>query len=477
MSLFLSEVNNKNGKILNLLLKRLAIILIAVALVGLSIKSGSSSDNANGILKVNIDGEITFATTTMVDDALNLAEAQQDRLIIVALNTPGGEVDAVTNIMNLFDNSNVTVCCFVYPPGATAWSGGTYVLMASHIAVMASGTTIGSCQPVLSTGEPINQSKYMNALAALMENHAALHDRNETMAELFVTENANLGSEEALQFHVVEFIADDIHTLLTKLENFTLVRFENTLGSSIWKLVPNDDAEHYTYRLSFSNISEASIVDYTPGIQTVLLSILLNPLVSSLLLIVGIFLLFIGIKTPGYGAEITGAVCIVLALIAFGVIGISLGAVVLFAIGAVLIIAELKTHIGVLALSGAICIVFASLLLFPSPQWLIYYGVIQQIQEVLLIAAAAMASLFSFIVYKAAKARLAKVKTGKEALIGSIGVAISDLNPKGEIRVVGEFWQAKAKDEWIKKREEVEVVGMEGLFLVVKAVKRKGLTV
>lgn len=458
------------------MLKRLTIILTIFILIGLTSNLGNSSNDTNVILKVNINGEITAATTTMVNDALKLAEAQQARLVVVTLNTPGGEVDAVKTIMNLFDNSNITICCFIYPPGVTAWSGGTYVLMASHIAVMASGTTIGSCQPVLSTGEPISQSKYVNALVALMENHASLHNRNETMAKLFVTENANLDPEEALQFHVIEFIADDIHTLLRKLEGFTIVHFERTPGSKAWKLVPNDNAQNYSYRLSFNNISEANIVEYTPGIQTVLFSILLNPLVSSLLLIVGIFLLFIGIKTPGYGAEITGAICLVLALIAFGVVGISLGAVVLFALGIVFIVAELKTHIGVLALSGAICMIVASLLLFPSPQWLIYYGVIQQIQEVLVIAAAAMASLFSFIVYKAAKARLSKVRTGKEALIGARGIAVSDLKPKGEIRVVGEFWQAKAKDEWINKGEEVEVIGMEGLFLIVRLSKRKGLT-
>jgi membrane-bound serine protease (ClpP class) len=454
----------------------LVLMLTAIVLIGLSINVGSSSYNPNVILKVSMDGEITSATTSMMNDALTLSETQQARLIIVTLNTPGGEVDAVKNIMNLFDSSNIPICCFVYPPGVTAWSGGTYVLMASHIAVMASGTTIGSCQPVLSTGEPINQSKYVKALTGLMENHASLHDRNVTMARLFVTENDNLGPEQALQFHVVEFVADDIHTLLSKLEDLTLVRFERSLGSIVWKLVPNTTAQNYPYKVSFSNISEASIVEYTPGIQTVLFNALLNPLISSLLLILGIFLLFIGFKTPGYGAEITGAVCLVLALIAFGVLGISLGAVVLFALGIVLIVAELKTHIGVLALSGAICMVIASLLLFPSPQWLIYQGVIQQIQEVLLIAAAAMASLFSFIVYKAAKARLSKVRTGKEALIGARGIAVGDLKPQGEIRVLGEFWRAKAKDEWINKGEEVEVVDMEGLFLTVRLSERKSLT-
>jgi membrane-bound serine protease (ClpP class) len=451
----------------------LVIVLTVLILIELGSYLGSGSDYANVILKVDINSEITLATTIMMNDALNLADAHQARLIIVTLNTPGGEVDAVQDVMNLFDNSNIPVCCFVYPPGATAWSGGTYVLMASHIAVMASGTTIGSCQPVLSTGEPISESKYVNALVALMENHAALHDRNETMAELFVTENANLGSEQAVQFHVVEFVADDVHTVLTKLEGVTLVRFEKTVDAKVWKLVPNNEASNYSYSLSFNNISQADIIEYTPGTQTVMLSILLNPLVSSLLLIIGIFLLFIGIKTPGYGAEITGAVCLVLALIAFGVLGISLGAVVLFAIGAVLIIAELKAHVGVLALSGAICMIIASLLLFPSPQWLIYYEVSQQIQEVLVIAAVAMATLFSFIVYKAAKAKLSKIKTGKEALVGATGIAVSDLNPEGEIRVVGEFWQAKARNNWIKKGQEVEVVGMDGLFLIVQLVERK----
>jgi membrane-bound serine protease (ClpP class) len=455
------------------LLKKLTIVLAALILIGLSSNLVNGSDGNDAILKVSIDGEITVATTTMVNDALRLAEAQQARLVVVTLNTPGGEVNAVKDIMNLFDNSNIPICCFVYPSGVTAWSGGTYVLMASHVAAMASGTTIGSCQPVLSTGEPISQSKYVNALVALMENHASLHSRNETMANLFITENANLGTEEALQFHVIELVADDIPTLLKKLEDFTLVQFEETLGSKVWKIVSNEDAQNYSYGVSFDNISEANVVEYTPGVQTVLFSILLNPLVSSLLLIIGIFLLFIGIKTPGYGAEVTGSVCLILALIALGVVGTSLGAVILFALGAILIIAELKTHIGVLALSGAICMVIASLLLFPSPQWLIYSGAIHQIQVVLVVAAIAMASLFSFIVYKAAKAKLSKVRTGREALIGAKGIAVNDLKPKGEIRVVGEFWQAKAKDEWINKGEEVEVVDMEGLFLIVRPAKRK----
>ena len=84
-----------------------------------------------------------------------------------------------------------------------------------------------------------------------------------------------------------------------------------------------------------------------------------------------------------------------------------------------------------------------------------------------------MAALAAWMLYKGVKARLFKVKTGKEALIGAKGVAVTDLKPIGEIRVIGEFWQATAKDEWIKNGETVEVVGMEGMFLVVKPAKEK----
>jgi len=449
------------------------ILLTLFLLFTLLAAIGNCSNGVNSVLRVNVTGEITVATTTMISDALRLAEAQNVRLVIVTLNTPGGEVGAVQDIMNLFDNSTIPIVGFVYPPGATAWSGGTYILMATHVAVMASGTTIGSCQPVNSAGQPIDFTKYLNALTALMQNHAILHNRNATMAGLFVTENANLGPADAYRFHVVEILADNTGSLLSQLENFVLVHVEETSGLMVWRLVPAGNAQNYTSPLSFGNISQATITDYTPGIQVVFLSFLLNPIISSLLLIVGVFLFFIGLKTPGWGAEIAGGVAIFLALIGFEAIGITIGAVFLFALGAILIIAELKTHIGVLAISGAICMIIASLLLFPSPQWLLYYQVSQQIQAGLVIFTIVMATLFSFIVYKAAKARLSKVKTGREALIGARGVVVTDLAPKGEIRVSGEFWHARAESGAIPKGETVEVVRMEGLFLIVKPVKEK----
>jgi membrane-bound serine protease (ClpP class) len=126
-----------------------------------------------------------------------------------------------------------------------------------------------------------------------------------------------------------------------------------------------------------------------------------------------------------------------------------------------------------LAFVAAACIMIAILLSFPVFQGANYHEVSLQVQIALAVIILAISAIVIWMIYKAAKADLYKIKTGKEALIGSVGIAVTDLEPKGEIRVVGEFWQATVKEGWIKNGEKVEVVGMAGMFLVVRPVKEK----
>ena len=122
---------------------------------------------------------------------------------------------------------------------------------------------------------------------------------------------------------------------------------------------------------------------------------------------------------------------------------------------------------------AAACIVIAVFLSFSVFQSANFHEVSLQVQIALAVILLAIAAIAIWMIYKAAKADLYKIKTGKEALVGSVGVAVTDLKPEGEIRVVGEFWQATTKEEWIKNGEKVEVVGMDGMFLVVRSVKEK----
>jgi membrane-bound serine protease (ClpP class) len=122
---------------------------------------------------------------------------------------------------------------------------------------------------------------------------------------------------------------------------------------------------------------------------------------------------------------------------------------------------------------AAACLVVVVLLLFSAFQGASYYGFTPEAQLAIAIITLVLVVIIIWMIYNAAKARMYRIKTGKEALIGSMGVAVTDLNPKGEVRVVGEFWQATTQEQLIKKDEKVEVVGMEGMFLVVRSVKEK----
>jgi len=428
--------------------------------------------HGNGsVLIVRISSEISRPTAELVARSIEEARLGGASLVVYALNTPGGELEAVTEIMTEFNNSPVPVLVWVSPSGATAWSGGTYILMSSHIAAMASGTTIGSAQPVLSTGELLNQSKYINALTGLMRDNARLHNRNETIAEQFVTQNINLGPEEAIKFHVVEFAADTLDGLLVQLERYTLILSRGDLGTSVWRLVPTEEVGNHSYTRSyvFSAISTSARYSYEPGIGVRLLEFLSNPLIASVLFIVGLYSLIIGLKTPGFGLEIGGALMLFLALVGFGIIGINVAAALLFILGILLTLIEIKTHIGLFAFAGVGMIILGSFLAFPLPGWeLLSARAIEEARMTLIAVALAMSAIFGLIVYKVARARMLKVKVGPEQLIGRTGTAFSDLAPLGEVKIEGQIWRAETLESYVKQGERVEVVGREGLILRVK---------
>jgi len=423
------------------------------------------------VLIVRVSSEIARPTVELVTRSIEEAEVGGARLIVYELNTPGGELASVTDIMNEINSSPVPVLVWVAPSGAVAWSGGVYILMSSHIAAMASGTTIGSAQPVSAVGEVVNEPKYINALSGFLRDNARLHNRNETVAQEFVTQNLNLGPEEALRSHVVEFVADNLQSMLTQLEPYSLVFAKSEMGTFVWKLVLRDSLSGLDYSKSFdfSGISQATEYTYEPSLNITLLEFLSNPLIASVLLIVGLYALIIGFKTPGYGAEIAGSLMVFLALVGFGIIGINIAAALLFLLGIILTLVEIKTHIGIFALAGIAMIVLGSFLAFPLPGWTVLSArAVESARTTLISVALVMSAIFGFVVYKVAEARRMKVKAGPEQLIGKPGIAISELAPRGEVKIEGQIWRAETLGEHVKQGEPVEVVSRKGLILRVK---------
>jgi len=218
------------------------------------------------VLFIRIHDELTDQTKNYVQNTVNVANYRGSRLIVISLDTPGGYVSSVESIMSILDESKIPVVVFVEPFRAV--SGGTYILTAAHVAVMKSGSQIGSCQPVSITGEPITESKYVNYLAGLMRSHAWLHSRNETAAELFVTKNLNLHAEEAFRFKVIDLIADSLQELLSKLTNYVLVKYKD--GEALrFILARKEEIGKYEVIQSwdFENIDKAKVRDYKSTIE------------------------------------------------------------------------------------------------------------------------------------------------------------------------------------------------------------------
>jgi len=128
---------------------------------------------------------------------------------------------------------------------------------------------------------------------------------------------------------------------------------------------------------------------------------------------------------------------------------------------------------GWLAFVTGVCAAVGALLFFAAFLGLNYYGLDAQTETALAVIVITIAIIAAVILYKGLTSKYVKIKTGLEALVGSRGIAVTDLKPKGEIRVMGEFWQATSKGAAIANGQTVEVTGMEGMFLTVKPVEEK----
>ena len=422
-------------------------LLILLILLLLAVPAGAASAASNGsVLAVELQGAITPASDDIILAAIGAAEAEDSRALMILLDTPGGGLTETTEILRLMEETKLPVICYVYPEGGFAWSAGTIILISSDVAAMAPHTIIGSAQPVqLSpTGGtvPINDSKTRNAIVALIEEKARMHGRNITAAREFVVSNLNLNADEARNYSVVEYIANSpedllIHVNGSQVKNTTLI----TAG--------------------------ARVEYYEPPLNLQLQSLLSDPTIAGLLILIGLYAIIFGLSSPGIGAEVFGVTALALGLIGQG-FNVNIGAVFLLLLGLGLILAELHSHsFGILAAAGLICVIVGSVLFVPTsfPEWYVP-GSYQQSMALALILPSLILGLFlSFAIYKVAQARSAPPQNDRFA--GEVAEAIDRLDPEGYVLFQGEYWRAKA-EETVEKGETVVILAKVETLLQVK---------
>lgn len=440
----------RNGSSFRACWRRAVIFAITLLASGM-LPAGSESPLPIRVL--TIEGMINPVTARYLERNLRAAAASRSEIVVVRLNTPGGLDSSMRRMTQAILNSRVPVVVYVAPSGARAASAGMFVALAAHVAAMAPGTNIGAAHPVALGSRPdgATMEKATNDAAALARAIAAERGRNADWVEQAVRQSRSLSAREARKQQVIDLIAVDLHALLRQLDGR---RVTTTTGK-------------VTLRTGDAPVREAPMT----WPERILLG-LSDPNIAYLLFTIGTIGLIAELYNPGaLFPGITGAICLILAFVAFDSLPVNWGGVLLLALAIGLFVAELQAEgVGVLAVGGVLAFLLGSLMLFAprSPTmpdvrvnpWLI--GVMTT----------GIAAFFLLALRAAMATRHRPVTTGIEALVGQGGIAETDLAPDalraGRVRIGTEEWSALAEDETIRAGDPVEVVGVEGVFVKVR---------
>jgi len=406
------------------------------------------------VLVLTIDGAITPATQEYLHRGIQAAEQNGAELVILQLNTPGGGLDPMQKMAEDIRASSVPVVVYVSPNGAWAASAGTVITLAGHAAAMAPQTAIGAASPVGSQGADLpttEQTKVKEAMKALVRSYTERRGAEATaLAESTIESAIAVSATEALNAHLVDFIATDINDLLHQLDGYTVQMADGPRTLHTAGAVPQN--------------LEMSLIES-------LLQLLVDPNFVFILLSIGAQAILIELSNPGgWVAGFIGVVCLALAAYGLGVLPVNWFGLAFMVIAFVLFIVDIKaaTH-GGLTVAGIGSFVVGALVLFNSPGTPQF----QRVSLPLVIGVAAIIGIsFAIIVSFALRAQKRPVITGQEGMRGQTGIARTDINPTGQVQAGAELWTAELAEGQSKIRagEKVEVVKVEGLKLKVKKI-------
>jgi membrane-bound serine protease (ClpP class) len=433
-----------------------------------------STPPANPVVVLKIDGIIGPAPADILGRTLARAHSRGARLIVLQMDTPGGLDESMRRMIKDILASPIPIATYVAPEGARAASAGTYILYASHIAAMAPATNLGAATPVAIGGpggeEPERRpakperskddadkagdkrgapssaesmrEKAINDAAAYIRGLAQLRGRNAEFAEQAVLKASSLSADEALKGGVIEVVAADVKDLLKQIDGRTVA-------------LP---AGKVTLALR-----DAPVETIEPDWRTKALALLSNPMLAMVLMMVGIYGLFVEFTSPGFGVPgIAGAISLLLALYAFHMLPVNWAGVALLVLGLVLMISEIFfPAFGALGIGGFIAFVVGGLMLFDVDHPAIDVGW-PFVVGLGLASAAAIAAFGAF----ALKARRRPVVTGREEMLGAPGVVTEIEDAAAWAQVRGERWRVRGAAR-LAVGDRIRVVGIDGLTLEV----------
>lgn len=432
----------------------LVLIWLGLLLVLATSPAMAQETTPGSIVVLHVTGVIDPVVSGYVENGIRGAVDDGARLVIIRMDTPGGLDTAMRTTVQAIINAEVPVVVYVAPSGARAASAGVFITAAAHVAAMAPGTNIGAAHPVSIGGESQPSEtmvdKVTNDAVAYLRAIAEQHNRNVDLAERLVRQSESLSAQQALDERLIDLIATDVNALRGALEGRT-IRLAN--GNEV--VLRLGDAPIEERPMNWLQLIVHGIVD--PNIAYVLLSLGTIGLVAEF-------------YNPGsFVPGVIGAICLVLAFVAFGSLPVNYGGVALIILAIILFVLDLTMAGFGLTIAGVVAFIIGSLLLFspmtpPAPSmprlsvslWLI------ALMTGLVVLSFATVVTFGWRALR----RPPVIQVA--APMGALGVAVSDLAPHGVVQWHSEQWTAVAVEGPISAGEDVEVVRSEGVKLCVR---------
>lgn len=431
-------------------------ILIGLLLAVLPAPAAAFQENKAPVVILRLEGSLHPVMLEHFKRATQIADQQGAQAIIIELDTPGGEITLMNQMVEVIRASQVPVIVYVSPRGAMAGSAGTLVTLAGHVAAMAPETTIGAASPVGSGGEEVGTtmaSKLKEAMKATVRSLAAERPPEAVKLAQEMIDNARaVSSNEAFEIGLIDIIARDQVDLLRQLDG----RGVNMDGKVV--MLATTGAPVRNVPLTFLEQ---------------MLMVLANPNIVFLLLAVGVQAILIEISSPGgWIAGFIGVVCLLLATYGMGLLPVNWFGLLFLVMSFVLFILDIKapTH-GALTVAGVASFIVGALVLFNSPN----VPSFQRVSVPLVVATGITLGLVFFgILLFALRAQRAPVITGRESLIGQVGTVTTPLNPVGTVQLGSELWTAMIENDSppVSRGEKVEVVKLDRLQILVKKVNK-----
>ena len=397
--------------------------------------------------KLVLDDTVQPVSADEVTRALDRANSDGASALLIEINTPGGLMDSMRDMVGGILRSRVPVIVYVGPSGARAGSAGFFILESADVAAMAPGTEAGAAHPIFEFGgqpDSTEMQKVENDAEAFLRSYVTKRNRNTDAAVAAVQSSHSYTADESLNQHLIDVIANNDTELLNALNGREITRMD---GSKL------------TLHLAGARIDLIK-----PTMRDELLGWLVDPNIALLFLVGGALLIYLEFNAPGTivpGA--LGTLMVLLGIFGLNLLPIRYTAVLLLVAAMVLLLLEAKFggH-GALAIGGIVCLTFGMLTLVAAP--VPEMGISPAIA---ISVSAAFGAITVFLVRLAVRARKRKSRIGADAMVGHPATAMETLDPQGHVLVEGEIWQAVASAP-IAVGTKLRVTGHDQLLLQVE---------